>query len=97
CVWEVAWTEVCAVSVGGRGGVGEERGDGVLVARRRQRDELGLARRAVSAAEELLGSGDGELAAEELRTAGLALSRIFGGGDVESVLDSLFSEFCIGK
>ena len=73
------------------------RGDGVLVARRRQRDELGLARRAVSAAEELLGSGDGELAAEELRTAGLALSRIFGGGDVESVLDSLFSEFCIGK
>lgn len=38
-----------------------------------------------------------EVAAEELRTAGVALGRVVGTIDTESVLDSIFSEFCIGK
>jgi len=38
-----------------------------------------------------------ELAAEELRSAALALGRITGRVDVEDMLDALFREFCIGK
>ncbi|MGR4001472.1 MAG: 50S ribosome-binding GTPase [Alphaproteobacteria bacterium] len=72
-----------------------------LISRARQRDALRVARRGVLSAEALLGdvsaSGVGELVSEELRLASLSLGRILGGGDLESVLDSLFSEFCIGK
>ena len=38
-----------------------------------------------------------DLAAEELRSAGVAMRRLTGGLDTESVLDALFGEFCIGK
>lgn len=38
-----------------------------------------------------------ELAAEELRCAARALGRLTGAIDTEEVLDSIFSEFCIGK
>ena len=38
-----------------------------------------------------------ELAAEELRGAARALGCVTGAIDTESVLDSLFAEFCIGK
>lgn len=38
-----------------------------------------------------------ELMAEELRTAAQALGRITGHVDVESVLDVIFAEFCLGK
>ncbi len=38
-----------------------------------------------------------ELAAEELRAAAHALGRLTGAIDTEAVLDSVFSEFCIGK
>ncbi|GAB4823187.1 hypothetical protein N2152v2_010233 [Parachlorella kessleri] len=38
-----------------------------------------------------------EIAAEELRFAAKALGRVTGAIDTEAVLDSLFSEFCIGK
>jgi tRNA modification GTPase len=38
-----------------------------------------------------------ELAAEELRSAARSLGRITGRVDVEDMLDTLFSEFCIGK
>ena len=38
-----------------------------------------------------------ELAAEDLRSASAALERLLGRMDVESVLDHLFSAFCIGK
>jgi tRNA modification GTPase len=38
-----------------------------------------------------------EVAAEELRAAARALGRVTGTLDTEAVLDSIFSEFCIGK
>jgi tRNA modification GTPase len=41
--------------------------------------------------------GEPELAAEDLRSASYALERLLGRMDAESVLDRLFSAFCIGK
>ena len=38
-----------------------------------------------------------EIAAEELRAAAMSLGRVVGAIDTESVLDSIFAEFCIGK
>ncbi len=38
-----------------------------------------------------------ELRAEELRDAGFNLGKISGAVDVEDLLDTIFSEFCIGK
>lgn len=38
-----------------------------------------------------------ELAAEELRAAARALGAVTGALDTEAMLDSLFSQFCIGK
>lgn len=38
-----------------------------------------------------------EVRAEELRLAGEALGRISGTIDVEDLLDTIFSQFCIGK
>ena len=38
-----------------------------------------------------------ELGCEELRAAARALGRVTGAIDTEQVLDSIFSEFCIGK
>lgn len=44
-----------------------------------------------------LSSGDAELVAEDVRLAARALERISGRIDPESVLDRVFSTFCIGK
>lgn len=38
-----------------------------------------------------------ELRAEDLRDAGFSLGKISGAVDVEDLLDTIFSEFCIGK
>ena len=38
-----------------------------------------------------------ELAAEEYRLAADSLGRLTGQVDVEELLDSIFSSFCIGK
>lgn len=40
---------------------------------------------------------EAEVAAEELRAAARALGRMTGAISTEEVLDSVFSEFCIGK
>ncbi|MQW62315.1 tRNA uridine-5-carboxymethylaminomethyl(34) synthesis GTPase MnmE [Sinorhizobium meliloti] len=54
-------------------------------------------RQASAALERSLISSDLELRAEQLRQAGDALGRITGRVDVESLLDVIFSGFCIGK
>ncbi|CAM5215666.1 tRNA modification GTPase MnmE OS=Bosea thiooxidans OX=53254 GN=mnmE PE=3 SV=1 [Bosea thiooxidans] len=72
------------------------RSEPALLTRERHRaavaDAIMALERAVSAEH-----GQGELLAEELRIAVLALERLVGRIDVEDVLDRLFSGFCIGK
>jgi tRNA modification GTPase len=69
-----------------------------LITRARHRQEIERARRALAS---FLGCADtgvhAELAAEHLREAADALSRLTGRLDVEDVLGQIFSEFCIGK
>jgi tRNA modification GTPase len=67
-----------------------------LVTRERQRVAVADAVAAIERAA-LLPHEQPELIAEELRLAVRALERLIGKVDVEDVLDSLFSGFCIGK
>ena len=67
-----------------------------LVTRERQRMAILDAMAAIERAA-LLPQEQPELIAEELRLAVRALERLIGKVDVEDVLDSLFSGFCIGK
>ncbi len=65
-------------------------------------DRAGSALQSAHAAADPEGAGSGgmafpELVAEDLRLAAAQLGRITGRIDVEDVLDSLFSRFCIGK
>jgi tRNA modification GTPase len=72
-------------------------GDAV-VTRERQRQALQAALLALSQAHDRLKDGSSlELAAEDLRLAGRALGSLIGVVGVESMLDHLFAEFCIGK
>lgn len=54
---------------------------------------------AIHALEQAVGArhGHGELLAEDMRVAVVALERLVGRIDVEDVLDQLFAGFCIGK
>lgn len=67
----------------------------VLLSRERDREALSAAQRALTDVSSHLDRS--ELAAEDLRRASMALERLLGRMDVESVLDRLFSTFCIGK
>ncbi len=67
-----------------------------LVTRERQRIAVADAAAAIERAA-ILPHEQPELIAEELRLAVRALERLIGKVDVEDVLDSLFSGFCIGK
>lgn len=69
-------------------------GEPSLVTRARQRDCLLQVRRAL---EEACGPVPPEVRADRLREAGDALGRLVGRIDVEEVLGSIFSSFCIGK
>jgi tRNA modification GTPase len=63
----------------------------------RERDLLAL-QAAQSALDRFISDGaTGEIAAEHLRHASLALERLLGRIDTEQVLDRLFASFCIGK
>ena len=75
----------------------EAAGDGepALVSRERDRAALESAATALSEAQTQV--SDTEIAAESLRRASLALERLLGRMDAESVLDRLFLSFCIGK
>src|SRR5262249_12481076 len=69
-----------------------------LITRARHRQEIGCARNALASFLTCAEAGDHpELAAEHLREAGDAFSRLTGRLDVEDVLGQIFSEFCIGK
>jgi len=70
-------------------------GEPPLLSRERDLAALKAAHAAIQEAIERL--DDPEIAAESLRRATNALERLLGRIDAESVLDRLFSAFCIGK
>ena len=73
-------------------------GEGLFIARRRHLDALGRAAELLLRGQEALrGSGSGELLAEDLRLAQLALSEITGEFTPDDLLGEIFSSFCIGK
>jgi tRNA modification GTPase len=67
-----------------------------LVTRERQRAHLRAALEALTEAQ-ALGPDQDDLVCEQLRLAARALERLLGRVDVESVLDVIFRDFCIGK
>ncbi|MDX8410992.1 MAG: tRNA uridine-5-carboxymethylaminomethyl(34) synthesis GTPase MnmE [Mariprofundaceae bacterium] len=70
----------------------------LLVTRSRHREALAEARRHLGRGQDMLGREQQlELVAAEWRLAWRALGSILGMGDVEQVLDRVFSQFCIGK
>ncbi|MFQ5582268.1 MAG: tRNA uridine-5-carboxymethylaminomethyl(34) synthesis GTPase MnmE [Mariprofundaceae bacterium] len=72
--------------------------EGVLVTRQRHRQALEQAQAHIMKGLTLLGPEDQlELVALEWRQAWSALGEILGIGDIEDILDRVFSEFCIGK
>ncbi|MEM9739585.1 MAG: tRNA uridine-5-carboxymethylaminomethyl(34) synthesis GTPase MnmE [Pseudomonadota bacterium] len=69
-----------------------------VITRQRHLDGIKSAIESLKKAQIALQSGLGpELAAEDIRLAGRSLERILGRVDVEDILGSIFSSFCIGK
>lgn len=71
--------------------------EGVFTARQRHLDALKEVGQHFSIGLHLLEQGDGELVAEELKSAQKALSRITGEFTTDDLLGEIFSGFCIGK
>ncbi len=72
--------------------------EGIYLARRRHLDALARANRHIHASlNQLMNTQAGELAAEDLRQAHLALSEITGEFTADDLLGRIFSSFCIGK
>jgi tRNA modification GTPase len=83
-----------AAYAGERHGAGEP----ALITRARHRQEIERAHDAAIRFLQHAESGsETELAAEDLREAADALSRLTGRLDIEDILGQIFSEFCIGK
>lgn len=75
---------------------GEQEGE--FIARRRHIDALERANTClITAKKAFLGSGAGELLAEDLRLAQNALGEITGEFSADDLLGEIFSSFCIGK
>lgn len=70
-----------------------------LAIRQRHRDAIRRAGQSLEVASELLlrGSEGYDIAADELRHAVASLESLVGRIDVESLLDEIFSSFCLGK
>lgn len=76
----------------------QAQGADVFIARRRHLDALGRAREHLETGVAALESSQaGELLAEELRLAQLALNEITGEFSSDDLLGKIFSSFCIGK
>ena len=76
---------------------GFEEQEGGFSARRRHLDALQRARQHLNAAADQAAAGAGELLAEDLRLAQLALSEITGEFTSDDLLGKIFASFCIGK
>ena len=76
---------------------GYRSGEGAFTARRRHLDALDAACAALGAAASRLDEGEGELLAEELRTAHEHLGTIVGETSTDDLLGEIFASFCIGK
>jgi tRNA modification GTPase len=63
----------------------------------RERDREALVSAAIALSDAAGHTEQAEIAAEDLRAASAALERLLGRMDAETVLDRLFSSFCIGK
>lgn len=73
-------------------------GEGGFIARRRHLDALLRARtHMVDALDQLLGSREGELVAEDLKHAHRCLGEITGEFTTDDLLGKIFSSFCVGK
>ncbi|MDR9484712.1 MAG: tRNA modification GTPase, partial [Sediminimonas sp.] len=70
-----------------------------IATRERHRHVMVRAMECIESAENLISSGpeSTDLAAEELRSAIRSLEALIGRVDIESVLDEIFSSFCLGK
>lgn len=76
----------------------ESESEGIYLARRRHLDALARARTHIDAGlVQLTEAKSGELAAEDLRLAHLALCEITGEFSADDLLGRIFSNFCIGK
>jgi len=90
-----AGIDVLVEHLKGLAGTGDA-GPGTFSARRRHLDALARTRAHVGAAAAALGGGL-ELAAEELRSAQLALGEVTGEVTSDDLLGAIFATFCIGK
>jgi tRNA modification GTPase len=76
----------------------EGAGEGDFSARRRHLDAINRAHKLLLTGEQALINGQaGELLAEDLRQAQMALSEITGEFSADDLLGEIFSSFCIGK
>lgn len=72
--------------------------EGLLITSSRHRQQLEVARDHLLSGEGMLGDQESlDLVAMEWRRAWSSMGEILGLGDVEHILDRIFSEFCIGK
>jgi tRNA modification GTPase len=75
-----------------------ETGEGTVIARQRHLDSIRRARAHFAAGrEQLINQRAGELLAEELRGAQLALAEVTGEFTSDDLLGKIFGAFCIGK